>query len=69
MGRKFTSHLFKGFTMLSQFVEPEKYLIWSNMKLSPYSSIRSLSVEIEVAAFKTNDGGYPLCSALLEKVD
>jgi hypothetical protein len=51
MRRKFTSYLFKGFTTLSQFVEPEKYLIRSNMELSPYSSIRSLSVEIEVSSF------------------
>jgi hypothetical protein len=51
MGRKFTSYLFKGFTLLSQFVELEKYLIRSDMKLSPYSSIRSLSIKIEVSSF------------------
>jgi hypothetical protein len=51
LGRKLPSYLFKGFTIVPQFIEPEKYLIRSNMKLSTYSSIRSLSIKIEVVKF------------------
>jgi len=49
--RKLPGYLLKGFVIAAKFIDPQKYLIGSNVELYTYSAIGSFCIKVEISCF------------------